>query len=192
MATVTGSTGNDLLDAADGVTAGNDVIDGLAGNDTIFGLGGDDVITGGPATGSTQLDFNWSAVPDPNGGGGAGIDNNDPLPTSTTQNTGGINVTATYADLVQGTNTPTRQTGRMTILLQFRRHQAPILADRGRLATSRLSPLVLLRSAGPVSTTPLRTLSSTSTTSTLAITTAPTTKLTASPSRPSTVAFRLP
>ncbi len=104
MATVTGSTGNDLLDAADGVTADNDVIDGLAGNDTILGLGGDDVITGGPATVVTPpLDFNWSAVPDPGPvGAGGQIDDNDPLPNSITQNTGGINVTATYTDLGPG------------------------------------------------------------------------------------------
>src|SRR5688572_19306257 len=43
---VFGTIGNDTLDAADGVTNGNDVIFGDLGDDKIFGLGGDDVILG--------------------------------------------------------------------------------------------------------------------------------------------------
>jgi Ca2+-binding RTX toxin-like protein len=47
MADVTGTQDSDILDAADGVTEGNDFILGLGGDDTIFGLGGDDSILGG-------------------------------------------------------------------------------------------------------------------------------------------------
>jgi len=47
MATVNGTNNGDVIDAADGVTDGNDTINGLGGNDTIFGLGGNDIINGG-------------------------------------------------------------------------------------------------------------------------------------------------
>src|SRR5262245_309485 len=48
MANVFGHNPNgEVLDAADGVTNGTDVIIGNAGKDTIFGLGGDDMIKGG-------------------------------------------------------------------------------------------------------------------------------------------------
>jgi Ca2+-binding RTX toxin-like protein len=47
MSEVTGTNNSDIIDAADGVTEGNDEIHGLNGWDVIFGLGGHDVILGG-------------------------------------------------------------------------------------------------------------------------------------------------
>ncbi len=41
-----GTSNSETLDAADGVTLGNDIIFGYGGNDTIFGLAGDDIIDG--------------------------------------------------------------------------------------------------------------------------------------------------
>ena len=46
VATVVGTEGSDIIDAADGVTNERDVIAARGGNDVIFGLGGDDVICG--------------------------------------------------------------------------------------------------------------------------------------------------
>jgi Ca2+-binding RTX toxin-like protein len=46
-ATVVGTPASETINAADGVTGGPDVINGLGGNDIIYGLGGDDVICGG-------------------------------------------------------------------------------------------------------------------------------------------------
>jgi Ca2+-binding RTX toxin-like protein len=43
---INGTSYSDTLDAADGVTLGNDIIYGYDGNDTIFGLAGDDMIYG--------------------------------------------------------------------------------------------------------------------------------------------------
>src|SRR5262245_34364569 len=61
MAVIFGKNpGGEVLDAADGVTNGTDVIVGNAGKDTIFGLGGDDMIKGGG--GADYID------------GGAGVD----------------------------------------------------------------------------------------------------------------------
>ena len=59
MALVKGTSNSDLIDAADGVTNGDDVIFGYDGSDTIYGLDGDDVLYGG--TGNDLL----------KGGGGA-------------------------------------------------------------------------------------------------------------------------
>ena len=47
MATVSGSASGETLDAADGVTNGNDTIYGYGGDDTIFGLDGNDALKGG-------------------------------------------------------------------------------------------------------------------------------------------------
>lgn len=47
MATVTGSSGNDTLDAASGVTSVADTVSGLDGNDILYGLGGADALLGG-------------------------------------------------------------------------------------------------------------------------------------------------
>ena len=47
MATVSGNSFGNILDANDGVTNGNDTIFGNGGNDTIYAWGGDDVIWGG-------------------------------------------------------------------------------------------------------------------------------------------------
>jgi Ca2+-binding RTX toxin-like protein len=47
MAIVKGTTGNDWIDANDGVTNGDDVVYGFNGNDTIYGLGGNDHLYGG-------------------------------------------------------------------------------------------------------------------------------------------------
>jgi hypothetical protein len=60
MAIVNGTSGSDILDAADGVTNGDDSIYGFGGDDTIFGLGGNDYLYGG--AGADSLD------------GGSGID----------------------------------------------------------------------------------------------------------------------
>jgi Ca2+-binding RTX toxin-like protein len=49
-ATVVGTAGNETINASDGVTEGDDVINGLGGNDRIAGLGGDDIICGGAGT----------------------------------------------------------------------------------------------------------------------------------------------
>ena len=46
LASVTGTAGNDLLAAGDGLTTGNDDVSGLAGNDTISALDGDDLLYG--------------------------------------------------------------------------------------------------------------------------------------------------
>lgn len=54
MASVTGTSGNDLIDATDGVTASADSITGLAGNDTIVGLAGNDSIWGGSGNDSVD------------------------------------------------------------------------------------------------------------------------------------------
>jgi Ca2+-binding RTX toxin-like protein len=48
MAYITGTDKPEIIDAADGVTNGNDIIFGLGGNDIIAGRGGDDWINGGP------------------------------------------------------------------------------------------------------------------------------------------------
>ncbi len=83
--TITGGLGNDSIDG----NAGDDVIDGGDGNDTIQGdAGGNDPVL-------TRQSFEWDLIPDPNGGGNAGIDNNDPIASGTTQNTGLITVTVT-------------------------------------------------------------------------------------------------
>src|SRR5215510_10930025 len=47
MATVNGTSQSETIDAADGVTNGNDTIFGFGGADTIFGRGGNDIIDGG-------------------------------------------------------------------------------------------------------------------------------------------------
>src|SRR5207244_993543 len=47
MANVFGTVNSDWIDAADGVTNGNDTIFGFGGDDWIFGLGGNDTIKGG-------------------------------------------------------------------------------------------------------------------------------------------------
>lgn len=88
MATVTGTSGNDTLNAASGVTQGDDSITGLGGNDLIYGLGGNDTIYGGGGPGAlTFQDLNWSAFAD---------DAN--LAGGFTQNTGLMNVMVSYAD----------------------------------------------------------------------------------------------
>ena len=47
MAYVYGTKNSEIINAADGVTGGDDTIYGLGGNDTIYGLGGNDIIDGG-------------------------------------------------------------------------------------------------------------------------------------------------
>ena len=42
-----GTSNSETLDAADGVTIGNDIILAYGGSDTIFGLAGDDIIDAG-------------------------------------------------------------------------------------------------------------------------------------------------
>src|SRR5262245_29845579 len=63
MANVRGTAASEVIDAADGVTNGDDAIFGLAGDDTIFGLFGNDVIKGG--AGADRID------------GGSGVDTVD-------------------------------------------------------------------------------------------------------------------
>ena len=46
MAYVSGTTNSDILNAADGVTSGDDYVGGGDGNDTIRGLGGSDDLFG--------------------------------------------------------------------------------------------------------------------------------------------------
>ena len=68
MATVYGDLFPNILDANDGVTNGDDTIDGYALADTISGLGGDDVIWSGTEPGGGS----WPFVNDTlDGGGGA-------------------------------------------------------------------------------------------------------------------------
>jgi Ca2+-binding RTX toxin-like protein len=47
MAIVKGTTGNDWINASDGVTNDADIIYGYDGNDVIFGMGGNDLLKGG-------------------------------------------------------------------------------------------------------------------------------------------------
>src|SRR5919204_7063898 len=47
MARVIGTSGSEIIDAADGVTNDRDIISAGAGDDLIFGLGGSDTILGG-------------------------------------------------------------------------------------------------------------------------------------------------
>jgi Ca2+-binding RTX toxin-like protein len=63
MATVRGNKYSNVLDAADGVTNGSDIIFGYGGNDKIYALGGNDLLKGG--AGADKLD------------GGSGIDTAD-------------------------------------------------------------------------------------------------------------------
>src|SRR5262245_56321673 len=44
---IEGTDNAEVINALDGVTAGNDIIWAYGGNDSIFGLGGDDQIKGG-------------------------------------------------------------------------------------------------------------------------------------------------
>src|SRR5262245_22729951 len=69
MATVKGTSGNDLINLANGATNDSDNIYGDAGNDTLKGFGGDDWIYGGDGT-DTLYGGNGGDVLD----GGAGAD----------------------------------------------------------------------------------------------------------------------
>lgn len=103
--TVLGGDGDDTIlagagdDSVEGGT-GADEITGGGGNDTISGDDGNDVILGdgpdgGPAL--TRQSFQWDEIPDPNGGGGAGIDDGDNIEAGTSQDTGLITVDVSFA-----------------------------------------------------------------------------------------------
>lgn len=109
---IDGGAGRDVIDAG----AGDDTVDGGADGDRIIGNAGDDVLSGGGGADTILGDggvetltynresFNWSAVPDPNGGGGQGVDDGDSLEINApSQNTGAMNVSFTYTDDGGGT-----------------------------------------------------------------------------------------
>ena len=54
MPTIAGTDAPETLDAADGVTNGNDIVLGYGGGDRLFGLGGNDMLRGG--SGADRLD----------------------------------------------------------------------------------------------------------------------------------------
>lgn len=88
--TVYGGAGNDTIDAGDG----SDIIDGGAGDDVLNGGAGDDTIHG---DGASRVAFRWQAINDPDGGGGDGIDDGDPLSSTLVQSVGGVDVTYSYS-----------------------------------------------------------------------------------------------
>ncbi|MEM9972692.1 MAG: Hint domain-containing protein [Pseudomonadota bacterium] len=113
-ANVRGNAGNDTVSGGEGddtilAGAGNDTVDGGGGADTIEGGSGDDTIDGGEGddvilgdgeNGSvtlTRQSFNWDEIPDPNNGGQ--IDDGDNLIGGTVQNTGLVNVEASFVTL---------------------------------------------------------------------------------------------
>jgi Ca2+-binding RTX toxin-like protein len=50
MPTINGTDQSEVIDQSDGVTDGDDIINGLGGGDAIFALGGNDIINGGDGT----------------------------------------------------------------------------------------------------------------------------------------------
>lgn len=103
--TITAGEGDDVILAGDG----DDIVDGGEGADNIQGGGGEDSIDGGSGNDTilgegenggqtlTRQSFNWDAIPDPNNGGQ--IDDGDNLIGGTVQNTGLVNVNASFATL---------------------------------------------------------------------------------------------
>ena len=93
--TILAGAGDDTVVA----DAGGDFVGGGAGNDSIAGGTGSDTLIGDAGATDGRLSFNWSLLPDPNGGG---LVDGDTLLENTsdsvTQDTGGIAVTATFTD----------------------------------------------------------------------------------------------
>ena len=93
--TILAGAGDDTVIAE----GGGDFVGGGAGNDSIEGGTGSDTLIGDAGSTDGRLSFNWSLLPDPNGGG---LLDGDPLAQNTgdsvTQDTGGIAVTATFTD----------------------------------------------------------------------------------------------
>lgn len=104
--TALGGQGTDSITGSNG----NDRLFGGVGDDTIRGRDGNDYIEGdGDGTAVPRLSFKWSQIPDPNGGGGAGIDDADVLATAdetafVTQDVGGILVSLDYDEEANGTD----------------------------------------------------------------------------------------
>jgi Ca2+-binding RTX toxin-like protein len=78
MAFVKGTSGNDIIDLADGVTNGSDTISGYGGNDTLKGAGGNDTLFGDDGKdkmyGGDGDDHLWGGPGADRLDGGAGLD----------------------------------------------------------------------------------------------------------------------
>lgn len=93
MAVLAGTSGNDVISG----TTGDDSLTGYVGNDLLSGGAGNDTLNGTGSVQTYDLTMNWSTQ-------AAGNSSSVDVAGGFIQNTGGINVAVSYADLGLGTS----------------------------------------------------------------------------------------